>query len=316
MSSVKRPRYTEIDGNKYALCFIPEIIRATTNYKPTSSDVFVATYPKCGTTWMIQIVILILRKGKLPKDFDEYFASSPFLDLLGPQVIKDMPGPGCLKTHLAFDLTPFSPDAKYIYVARHPRDCMISFYHHTRYFPGYYFTEGTFDDFFEVFITGELDFGDYFDHLLSWYEHRHEPNILFLTYEEMKADPRATILKVAKFLGDQYLHPLEEDEELLKEVMTKSSLEYMRDSTNAVWNEIVSHSRKVMNDPTLTEGMRMWGKVNAEALDAGEKSIGQFIGGGGKAKIQLSPEQERQLQERILEKTKDSDVMNLWKDIK
>lgn len=32
--------------------------------------------------------------------------------------------------------------------------------------------DGTFDEFFELFISGNTDYGDYFDHLLGWYAHR------------------------------------------------------------------------------------------------------------------------------------------------
>lgn len=286
------------------------------NYRPSSSDVFVATYPKCGTTWMIQIAMLILRKGKLPASVHDYFSSCPFFEMLGPEVIKDMPGPGCLKTHLPYKMIPHSPNAKYIYVARHPRDCVISFYYHTKSFPGYYFTEGTFDDFFDSFIKGEVDFGDYFDHLLSWYEHRNDPNVFLTTFEDMKADHRGTVLKVAKFLGDQYARALEEDEKLLDDIVHKSSLQFMRDITKEKWNEIVVHPREVMNNPNMPEGLRKWAKVTADALAAGEKPDGNLIqnGDGGNAKkIQLTPEQEKRLQDRIMEKTKNSDVMRLWK---
>ena len=40
--------------------------------------------------------------------------------------------------------------------------------------------------FFECFVAGEVDFGDYFDNLTSWYVHKDDQNILFLTYESIK----------------------------------------------------------------------------------------------------------------------------------
>ena len=36
-----------------------------------------------------------------------------------------------IKTHFPYELTPRSSKAKYIYVARNPKDCVVSFYHHT-----------------------------------------------------------------------------------------------------------------------------------------------------------------------------------------
>ena len=74
---------------------------------------------------------------------------------------------------LPFARTPWSVQAKYLYVARNPFDCAVSFYHHTRGFVRHYdFAEGTWETFFDCFLRGEVDFGDYFDHLVSWWPHR------------------------------------------------------------------------------------------------------------------------------------------------
>jgi hypothetical protein len=114
-----------------------------------------------------------------------------------------LPPPRLIKTHLPRELTPFAAAARYIHVARNPFDCVVSFYHHTRGFPQHYdFANGTFDEFFECFIRGEVDFGGYFDHLLSWYALVGTKNVLFLTYEDMKADIRAALRTVADFLGE------------------------------------------------------------------------------------------------------------------
>lgn len=108
----------------------------------------------------------------------------PHLEEIGKETIEKLRQPRVIKTHFPRQLTPYHPAAKYIYVARNPFDCVVSFYHHTRGFIQHYnFADGTFDDFFECFIRGEVDFGDYFDHLLPWYEYRDEENVLFLTYE-------------------------------------------------------------------------------------------------------------------------------------
>ncbi|KAG0443224.1 hypothetical protein HPB47_015159 [Ixodes persulcatus] len=94
--------------------------------------------------------------------------------------------------------------AKYIYICRNPFDCCVSFFYHTKAMPEYEFQDGTFDEFFEMFIEGKVDFGDYFDHVLSWYEHRNDPNVLFLTYEDLKKDTATWVLKIADFLGEEY----------------------------------------------------------------------------------------------------------------
>lgn len=46
--------------------FTIENLREAVNYQPTEEDIFVATYPKCGTTWMQYIIWEILNNGKDP----------------------------------------------------------------------------------------------------------------------------------------------------------------------------------------------------------------------------------------------------------
>ncbi|GFS42506.1 sulfotransferase 1C4 [Trichonephila inaurata madagascariensis] len=314
----KSPKYIDVDGYKYCQCFVPDIIRAAINYKPSPNDVFVATYPKCGTTWMIQTVMLILNKGKVPNTIEEYFALCPFLEMLGPEEIPHMPGKGCIKIHFPFNLTPYSADAKYVYVARNPKDCCISFYHHTRLFPAYYFNDGTFDDFFDLFIEGQTDFNDYFDNLLSWYEHRDDPNVFFVTYEEMKQNPKETIKKLAKFLGEEYSSAVADNEELLDEIVEKSSFKYMKKTTNKLFIEMIDRCEEYAENPKAPRGFRAWSRYNANAIKDGQGFNGSFLRNGviGDEKTELTPEQEERLNKRIKEKTKGSDVMKLWENMK
>ncbi|KAL1425329.1 hypothetical protein MTO96_019270 [Rhipicephalus appendiculatus] len=103
--------------------------------------------------------------------------------------------PGAIKTHLPFNRVPYSPQAKYIFVARNPYDCCVSFYHHTRAFPAYRFAEGSFDAFLDAFLRGKVDCGDYFDQLLSWYDHIDDENVLFVTYEKLKSHTSEEVIK-------------------------------------------------------------------------------------------------------------------------
>ncbi|GFT96495.1 sulfotransferase 1C4 [Nephila pilipes] len=311
----KKPLYTEIDGLLLPPSFLPEIFRAACAFKPGPDDVIVATYPKCGTTWTQQIVALILRKGKPFLEANKYFATLPFLEMTTEEELSGLEKPRCIKTHLPFDRINFSKEAKYIYVVRHPIDCVVSFFHHARFFPIYFFSDGEFDDFFELFIKGEVDWNDYFDHLLLWYEHRNEPNILFLCYESMIKDPRSTCLKIAHFLGDSYYNTLvENDEEVLKKVLEYSSLKFMKSTVNEFWKEHFSHipsEEAQKKNPVL----KKYSELLEKAFKDGHTANGSFIRKGvvGEGKITLSEKQLQKLNDRILEKTKHSDVMDLWK---
>lgn len=313
---MKTPRFVEIDGFRLPPTFDAETFRAACKYKPEKDQVIVATYPKCGTTWTLQVVILILRNGVPPADANEYFSLMPFMEMIPSSLLQNLRKDGCIKTHLPFDRINFSNDAKYIYVARHPSDCVVSFYHHVRYFPVYFFSDGSFDEFFEVFITGKTDFGDYFDNLLSWYERKDEPNVLFLTFEDMKTDPRAMVLKIAKFLGEEYYENLKENgEEDLKKVLEYSSVEYMKNTVDKYWNDSFAciPPEEVQKQIPV---MKNYAQIFKEATEAGHHSVGNFIRRGkvGEGKITLSEDQKRKLENRIKEKCAHSDVMNLWKN--
>lgn len=226
----RKPRYTLHDGFRMPLGFPVHGFASGQQYAPEAGDLFVATYPKCGTTWMQYIVLLIARNGSGLTAGETINDAFPHLEEVGKDAVAALPRPRLIKTHLPFGRTPWSAAAKYIYVARNPFDCAVSFYHHTRGFVRHYdFAEGTFDEFFECFIAGEVDFGDYFEHLSSWYPQTSEPNVLFETYETMTADPRAVIVRVGEFLGGRCAE-LVHDERLLDAVAAETSFARMREN--------------------------------------------------------------------------------------
>ena len=97
-------------------------------------------------------------------------------------------------------------------------------------YPGYQFTDGTFAEFFELFIAGQTDFGDYFDHVCSWLRQMTRTgreNIHFIYFEDVKANGREEILKLARFLGGDLENKLKSG--LLDKVVEMSSLKTMKD---------------------------------------------------------------------------------------
>ncbi len=196
------PSYIVHDGFLLPKSFPCENFASALEYLAEPGDVFVSAYPKCGTTWTQNIVHLLLHDGVPLGAGDKLTELFPHLEEVGRQFVESLAPPRCIKTHLPFAMTPYHADARYIYVARNPFDCAVSFFHHTRGFPKHYdFAAGTFPDFFECFLAGEVDFGDYFDNLTSWYARRNDDNVLFLTYEAMKRDARASIAEIGTFLG-------------------------------------------------------------------------------------------------------------------
>lgn len=85
-----------------------------------------------------------------------------------------------------------------IYVARNPKDLCVSYYHYCLLVHG---LVGTFEDFCEIFLNDSAPIGPVWPHMLDFWNMRHERNVLFLKYEDMKKDLASTISMCAKFLG-------------------------------------------------------------------------------------------------------------------
>ena len=118
----------------------PEGWQRDLDYKPDPTDVFIVTPPKCGTTWMQQIVHGLRTRGSM--DFDEISRVVPWInmahdvgiDLYAPQVAH----PRAFKTHSTLDEAP--KGGKYIIVVRDPSDALLSDYH---FFEGMFFEKGS-----------------------------------------------------------------------------------------------------------------------------------------------------------------------------
>lgn len=305
----------EVEGVRLNKYFPEECIRSALAYKPRPGDVFIVSYPKCGTTWVQHIVYNIYMDAIIPEDPQDRFFRMPFLELQGGEAAIHGRKPGALKTHLSFSKNPYSADAKYIYVTRNPYDCCVSYYYHTKHIPAYEYQDGTFDEFFDSFVNGKTEYGDYFDHLLSWYAHRDDPNVLFLTYEDLKKDTKEWVLKIADVLGETYGTKLREDPSFLDKVLDMCSLDRMKEVVNTRMStprdKITSLTKIEDLHPSLLKGLQAASELLKKPM------TGDFIRKGivGDWRNHFSEEQIKAMKRRIAEKTKNSDVMDLWKDV-
>lgn len=304
--------YRDVDGVYLNIGYPEQNVRSALSYKPLDGDLFVASYPKCGTTWMQHIVYSILRDGAAPANIMEFMSSSPFLEFMGADGARAMPRPGAIKTHLPFNKVPYSAQAKYIYVTRNPYDCCVSAYYHVKNFHSMIF-DGTFDEYFDMFVEGKVDYGNYFAHLLSWYEHRGDGNVLFLTYEDLKKDTRGCVLKIADFVDkQQYGDRLRQHPEVLDKVLDTISIESMR----KLYSQLGEWAKQMASMPleALPEAMRSAIETVKQMLSTPIK--GDFVRKGivGDWKNHFSSEQVARMKELIAARTAGSDVMDIWKD--
>ncbi|XP_049266693.1 sulfotransferase 1C2A [Rhipicephalus sanguineus] len=305
--------YRFVDGLWAHNFLLEDILRSAFSYKPRPDDVFVATYPKCGTTWTQYLILSILKKGDPPKTSMDFMLASPFLELMGAEAAEKMARPGVLKIHLPFNKAPYSEHAKYICVARNPYDVCVSFYYHTKGFTPKSVKDVSFAAFHEMFISGKLSWGDYFDHLLSWYEQRDRPNVLFLTYEEAKKDTARWALKIADFLGAEYGEDLHKQPGLLHKVLGACSLENMRCVFNDSMPNVI---QDLLNLPPAKalKSVEAYRKLNLPPeMHESEGFVRKGIVGDWRA--HFTPDQITKTKAWIEEKTKGTDVMQLWSDI-
>ncbi|XP_055693939.1 luciferin sulfotransferase-like [Lutzomyia longipalpis] len=182
------------------------------NFEVRPDDVWVVTFPKCGTTWTQEMVWQICNDLDYAKGRSTYLnARFPFFELgcLVPdeasfdslKIVADMPSPRFIKSHLPAPLLPkqiWTVKPKIIYVARNAKDVLVSFHHHYRNLQDYH---RNINDFAEIFMKDLVIYAPFDTHVIDFWHMRHEENILFLTFEDMKRNHPVVIEKTAKFLG-------------------------------------------------------------------------------------------------------------------
>ncbi|XP_003747714.1 estrogen sulfotransferase, testis isoform [Galendromus occidentalis] len=220
-----RPRLFTIDGVPLAPHnFCVKYWKQTREYLPRDDDIFIVTYPKSGTTWL-QEIFFSLFNGRQPKDIKERAIHCPFLEFSGTDLCNTMYRPGALKIHMRFEHSPYAANAKYIYCVRNPKDCCVSFYFHSLTTLEN-FKDCSFEEYFEYFMEGRLEFGNYWQHLESWYPNIGNGNVLFLTYEDMKEDILRELAKIGDFIGGEWGMKLKGEK--AKEVAELSSFKNMK----------------------------------------------------------------------------------------
>ncbi|KAH6929349.1 hypothetical protein HPB50_026831 [Hyalomma asiaticum] len=302
------PLYKDMDGFRLNAYVHIDLYRSALEYKPRVDDVFIVTFPKSGTTWVQQISYLILHDGAPAPDALDFYKTTPFLEMFGAEDVERMKRPGVIKTHLPYKLVPKSPSAKYVYVCRNPKDVCVSFFYHTKGFVAYDFAEGRFEDYFEVFMQGATDFGDYFDHVLSWFAHRNDPNVLFMHYEDIQADPRSHVMKLAAFLGKQYHRKLADQPEALDRVVKFSGIDFMRSKTGADIKAFFT--RPLDNADDLCPGLKYYHYLAMKY----PKNAG-FIRKGvvGDWKEHFTPEMNARMEAKIYQRLRGTDLTDVWK---
>jgi hypothetical protein len=204
-------------------------------YQPEPTDVYIVTPPKCGTTWMQQIVHGLRTRGSM--DFDDITRVVPWInmahdmgiDIYAPQVA----APRAFKTHTPLNELPNG--GKYIVVLRNPYDALLS---HYKFFEGMFFEKGTID--ITTFARGHYIPGhDIWKHILATWDRRNDGDVCVFCFENMKANLGETIETVAQFIG------ISLDDELKQIVLKQSDIKFMQEHEDQFNDTIILEKRRV-----------------------------------------------------------------------
>jgi aryl sulfotransferase len=197
-------------------------------YQPRDSDIVVATYSKCGTTWMQRIVSMLVFASAEPRPIWDL---SPWPDArFGPPIdlvyglAESQTHRRFFKSHLPLDALPFYEDVKYLHVARDGRDACMSLHNHLLNLTpearamlseislndpkfGDPYPEAPEDAgaFFHSWVTSDDERqGDpsasFFHVERTYWQERKRPNVLLVHYNDLKADREGEMRRIAEFL--------------------------------------------------------------------------------------------------------------------
>ncbi|KAM6180345.1 sulfotransferase 6B1 [Erethizon dorsatum] len=178
-----------------------ETFQALDTFEARSDDIVLASYPKCGSNWILHIVSeLIFTVSKTRYQYPEF----PVLecgDLEKYERMKQFPSPRILTTHLHYDKLPrsiFKNKAKILVMFRNPKDTAVSFFHFHNDVPDIP-SYASWDEFFKQFMKGQVSWGSYFDFAINWNKHLDDENVKLILYEDLKENLATGVKQIAEF---------------------------------------------------------------------------------------------------------------------
>lgn len=221
-------------------------------------DIILASFPKCGSTWMQYIVLSLLNNGDVEGIVP--LQQAPFLDhlmlrnairkgktkgmysienvqsALDAGVLGDRPPAArrVFKTHRPIDsllweggVNGVTPGAKIILFHRNPKDVAISWFHQNvsnhRYKPD------QLDDFVHHFLSDTVIFYPNICSFWLWYANwwkfaKDNPAVLVIPYEDLKRDLPAGIRRIAAHIG------IEASDDLIRRVSQAAVFDSMKEN--------------------------------------------------------------------------------------
>ncbi|RLM61047.1 hypothetical protein C2845_PM14G16050 [Panicum miliaceum] len=234
--------FAEVVASRHsARCFLPSASTAAARFALSPTDVLVASFPKCGTTWLKSLCFATARRSSHPpldgghpllrRNAHDCVRNIDTLRFLQGGDEDDGEAPRLLGTHLPYSLLPVRATAgdgsgcRIVYVIRDPKDTLVSLWHFNS---GVVMTtagggddakpgapppeKAKFEEAFELFCQGRYGLGPQWEHAREYWEasRRRPGSVLCLKYEEMLRDPAGNLRRIAAFMGCPFSEAEEE----------------------------------------------------------------------------------------------------------
>jgi hypothetical protein len=182
-------------------------------------DIYIATYPKSGTTRMQMLVLQLTTDGAV--DFEHIYDVSPWIrnESFQKREPKELPSPRVIKTHDPYHKFGRSTKGRFIFVMRDGKDVAASMFHQQR---NYNKRDLEFETFFKHNYVKRNEM-NYFTFMKAWLRNKYKLPVLYVRFEDMLEDFDAVIYKVADFIG------VEVKPEDLPRIRQHCSFEFMKE---------------------------------------------------------------------------------------
>ncbi|KAL9237879.1 hypothetical protein vseg_012376 [Gypsophila vaccaria] len=273
------PKAPYIGGTKLVLYqntwyhdeYLKNVLTFERHFQARDTDLFITSFPKCGTTWLKSLLFAIVNRGQHSDDLSPLLVNNPHELVYSlesnvyddtcvyprPHQLSELPSPRLLSTHLPYTSLPESiktSNCRIIYISRNPLDMLVSFYYFSiniirnrlaaniwmKIFR-VFFRPYSLEDFSRDFLDEKFVYGPFFEHVIGyWKMSLEQPDkVLFLNYEEMKEDPSHHVKKIAEFVGIPF-STHEETEGVIKKITEMCSIKNLKElevNKSGVMNE-------------------------------------------------------------------------------
>ena len=231
-------------------------------------DIYIATYPKSGTTLMQMILYHLTTDGKM--DFEHIYEVSPWIRNASFRKQKpvELPSPRLIKSHDDYKKFPKGTKGKFIYVYRNGMDVAVSLYHQQKNY-------NKIDLKFDVFIKSSFKSKSWFKHTKGWFKNKNKFPILYVCYEDLLKHKRAEIDRIVEFCD------LKPSNEAIDRAVKYSSFEYMKQNEKMFGDQALEDKNvydQFIRKGKSGEGKEMFNKKQKEEFTRNyQKMVEPFL---------------------------------------